>query len=412
MKPRSNLSALEITELHELLSRRLDAVGVQTQPEVAVRLLEIGGNPNAQIHDFVKVIRTDHALSGRVIKLANSAFFAQRSPVTNVDRACVVLGLERLKCVSMGFSLSRAVNDGGERDLSRRIWGHSLLRACLSSQIAKVTAPTHTAEAFVIGLMLDSGIPLVAKLSGQRYHGLLADNPSPGKLFAREIEHLEFTHVDIVTVLAKRWRFPDVLARPLEQHHLKPADPPRTDTASRLHRISYSAGLVDLQVKAEPAFSPEPISSSTPGMTTVQRLLNLGEQDLQRVVSNTVSEYKVTGEFFSDIAARIENVDDVLDQLQQSLTTMLDDQVSASLMREEKASPTRMSIGGRAVEFSSNTAGQPIAYLLDSTGQRLLTHRIAAGAETAQSLCVALGLDATSEREISDLENAIRALAA
>ncbi|MFY7896411.1 MAG: HDOD domain-containing protein, partial [Phycisphaerales bacterium] len=103
MKLRSQISASELGDLYQLLDRKLDGVGLNSQPEVAIKLLEISRNKNAQLADYAKLIRNDQAVSGRVLRLANSAFFAQRRPVTTIDRACVVLGTDRLKAVSLGF---------------------------------------------------------------------------------------------------------------------------------------------------------------------------------------------------------------------------------------------------------------------------------------------------------------------
>src|SRR5205823_4861273 len=80
-----------------------------------------------------EIIRADAALAGRVLRLANCAFFAQRQPITNLDRSCVLLGVDRLKSVALGFYLSRAAAGDPRQSLSRRIWGQSVYRACLSA---------------------------------------------------------------------------------------------------------------------------------------------------------------------------------------------------------------------------------------------------------------------------------------
>ena len=124
MKQRSLLTASQLTELHEFLGRRLDAIGIESQPEVVLRLLELSKNQDAQLRDYAGVIKTDHAISGRVLKLANSAMFAQRSAVSSLERGCTLLGIERLKAVSLGFHLSRAANtkDAASRDIARKVW--------------------------------------------------------------------------------------------------------------------------------------------------------------------------------------------------------------------------------------------------------------------------------------------------
>jgi hypothetical protein len=48
---RKDLPAAEVEALHERLNRALDGVGVDTQPKVAQRLVELSQNPDAQIKD-------------------------------------------------------------------------------------------------------------------------------------------------------------------------------------------------------------------------------------------------------------------------------------------------------------------------------------------------------------------------
>ena len=126
MKIRALLTAAEIAPLQEWLGERLERIGVESQPELVAKILELTSNPNAQLQDYAKIIKTDPGLSGRLLKLSNSALFAQRRPVTSIDRACLLLGVERLKSISLGFHMSRAAAAGcktGAKSIGREVWG-------------------------------------------------------------------------------------------------------------------------------------------------------------------------------------------------------------------------------------------------------------------------------------------------
>src|SRR5205085_6937921 len=123
MKPRTTITAAELAELYDRLDRQLDRIGLETQPRVAVRLLELVAREDSQLKDYNEAIRTDAALTGRLLRLANSAYFAQRAPVTKLERALVLLGIQRVKAVSLGFHLCRAAASAGARSVSRAGWG-------------------------------------------------------------------------------------------------------------------------------------------------------------------------------------------------------------------------------------------------------------------------------------------------
>ncbi len=202
---RARQTAQEVERTAAMLDQKLEGIGLASQPEVVLRLLKMISDPSSQIQDFAKVMRTDHAIAGRVLKLANSAIFAQRTPVTTLERACLVLGLERLKYLAVGFHLSRGAAGGAATaGLERALWGASVLRACMASELARVVAPSSVPESFVVGLMMDAGQPLMLRLLGETYQKMLVEYPEPGRLFLREGESLEFTHVDMIGALARR----------------------------------------------------------------------------------------------------------------------------------------------------------------------------------------------------------------
>lgn len=403
MKPRHQLSAAEVTALHAVLERRLEDVGVVSQPEIVVRLLKLVSDPRSALHDFAKIIKNDAAVAGRVLKLANSALFAQRMQVTSLERACLVLGLERLKSISLGFHLSRAAAGGA--DLSRKVWGESLLRACLAAELARKCAPTHVPEAFVIGLMLDAGLPLMGRLLGSAYEGVYSKHTTPAGLLRAESESLGFTHVDVITVLAKRWQFPELLSRPLELHHARPADG-RSDAAlARLHRIAYAVGQIEFA--ASETGVPE-----ARGPVVADRLLGLSQDDVAESVRRSAAEYSVNMALFHDVAQPLAMGQDLLDRVQMRLIEAVDFGVEQSIGAEQRAQPARFTINGRGVELVRERDGGAVAYLYDGQGNRLISHRFHPRGTSAMSVCDALGIDGASNDDVRGLEDRLRSLAA
>ncbi len=392
MKPRSALTGTEIAELHDFLDRKLERIGVPSRPEVALRLLELSGNPNAEMKDYAAIIRTDQAMSGRVLRLANSALFAQRSPVTSLDRACLVLGLERIKAVSLGLQLSRVISAVGSRDISREVWGQSVFRACFAAEAARVVAPSMVPEAFIIGLMMDSGVPLMTRLVGDAYPTLYADARTPGALFRRENESLGFTHVDVVTVMVRRWRFPELLTSPLSWHHTRPTDLRRTEPLHRLHRIAYAVGLLELEQESLLSTTDPKVKGAEAAVTT-QRLLGVTSQEADQILPRTLHEYVGTIELFGEVATSISDVDTLLERVSAGLAQCVDDAVEQSLAREESTGPVRLIVGGRSIEIRRLEDNSLIAYLYDSQGQRLLAHRFTDDHHSPKELEDAFGLE-------------------
>lgn len=410
MKARKLLTATELVERREYLVRQLDTIGLESQPQVAMKILELNGRPDAQLKDYANVVKTDPALSGRLLRLANSAMFAQRKAVTTVDRACLLLGLERLKAVSLGFQLSRAAAATGQKELTRKVWGQNVFRACVAAECARVIAPSHVSEAFVVGLMIDAGIPLMARFLGDAYIALHDAAPSPGKLYLTEFDQLPYTHVDVMAALAKRWKLPDLLAHPIEWHHTPPADPRRVDPVHRLHRIAYGVGLVAIPDRAADPAAPTPDAGQA-SLRPLQRLLNVPNEDLDEILQRAVKEYGASSEMFGDIAQSLGNIDELADRVQVELVRALDQLAGAELLNEEEATPHAFPFGGQRVEIELDEARMGIAYLIDSHGEKLVSQRFDPKATTTDALCELLGIEATPD-ERRPLDDYLRKIAA
>ena len=406
MKPRSELSAIEIEELHKLLEVRLETVGVPTQPEVASRILELVGKADSQISDYAKIVRMDAALTGRMLRLVNSAHFAQRSAVTSLDRACALVGIEKLKSFTLGFYLSRAAATDPAAQLSRRVWGQSVFRACLASELARKIAPRVATEAFVIGLMLDAGVPLMAKLLGEPFMELVERRVAPTKLFMSEFQGLSYTHVDVVTVLLRRWRLPSMLSRPIEWHHTRPGDSVRIDDQYHLQRIAYYVGAIDLVPTERSSVETAPLS------VMGSRVLGVAGDVLAETVRRASSEYLAASAMFAQVAENVADVDGLSARVHNQLSELLDVSAASLLGQASEASASSFQLGGLRVELRREAEGEAIACVFDSSNQAIIAHRFRPDGMDSDALREAIGLDPSPSDENARLEAFLRLLAA
>ena len=211
-----------IRKLRRNFQRVFARAKLPTSPAVASRILALMKEPDSSSADFGSVIRADPALAARLLKTANCALYAQRTPVTTIDRAVTVLGLERVKTLSLGFQLVMHLDRLGEAPFDMpEFWRQSLLRACLARAIAEAAAPERTEEAFLIGLLQDCGIVLLVQVLDTSYGRLYASSLSPGAFFAAERETFAFTHLDAIGAMAEEWQLPEDIAMPLRRHHYR-----------------------------------------------------------------------------------------------------------------------------------------------------------------------------------------------
>ena len=317
----------------------------------------------------------------------------------------MLLGLERTKAISLGFYLTRAASAPGEREVSRAVWGESVYRAGLCASLAKVVCPTLAAEAFVIGLMIDCGQPLMAKLIGPSYAEFRRQHRSPARLYAAEFHEFEFTHVDVATVLLRRWKLPPMLCRPILWHHTLPAAGKTTEHAALLQRVAYYGGAVQVTSDGD-------LAQEVPLESIAGRLFEMDSQAVASVVTRAGSEYHATIDLFSDIADRCQNVDALADAVQQQLVTLMDEQTSRSMRLQSRGGADHVVISGHRVELEPGREGEVIAILMGEGGDRIISCTIKPTLDGPEKVCGRLGLEQAKPAEVDTLMQAVRAMAA
>lgn len=407
-KRRCELSSTEVVDLHARLARQLQTIGLDTQPRVAAALLKLVQNPDSHLTDYTEIIKNDWTLTGRLLKLANSAYYAQRNPVTRLDRALVLLGLERTKAMSLGFTLARAASSPEVRELARQVWGESVYRASLAMVLARHTSPALAAEAFIVGLLLDCGQPLMARLIGPAYFALRRETRSPAKLFAAEFERLEFTHCDIAAALFQHWKLPAMLARPVIWHHTLPVAGKTADPSMLLQRLAFYAGAVRVE--------PDGVAvEASPLASTAGRLLEVGQDDLTGMLATAAAEYRGIIGLFEGHATACENVDALGDTVLTQLIQLMDEQLARSVQLESRVSGgvrAQMVVAGQRIELEPGRNGGVVAFVSSQLGERIISCTIDPATDGPEKLCNRLGIDRVEPFEAEELMQAVRAMAA
>lgn len=200
----------------------LSSPSLPSPPSTALQLLQLSRDSEADIDDYVKVIRTDPALCGRLLKAANSPLFGARSAITTLERAVAMLGISAITALTMGFSLS---NDsfavGPLKECYESYWKQSVIQAVAAERIDPSASRDARAERFMIGLMLDIGKLAMLKSEPANYtkviHSSLAQQRPLADL---EQEEFGFTHAQVGAELLSRWHLPEPLIHIVRTHHM------------------------------------------------------------------------------------------------------------------------------------------------------------------------------------------------
>lgn len=408
------MSARDVADLHDRLSRKLGDSALPTLPEVALRIMDLVGNERSTIDQFAEVIQSDQALTGRLLRLANSAHYAQRKPVTTLNRAMVLIGMDRLKAMALGFHLSKAASlDDGAFGFKRQ-WTISLFRAWFALRLAEQFDKSVSGEAFIIGLMSDAGVPLMPRLAGQRYTELITPDMPPALRLKHEFEHFEFTHVDVAAVMCRIWRFPTTLARPICLHHSPARSIERLDDGYEsqllLHAIAYFAGSLPLS----PENSDLPSNIAEAGFAALaDQLFSMTAQDMEQTLLESAEDFSATRDLFSHIVDCGLSVEAILKKANHYLGDSVEDLCEESLENERLLGRVlRFEAGGLTLEMERAVDHLVTVYINDAAGKRLLSEEINLKVQDESEIRQILLLDEASEDELQEVFDGLKRLAA
>ena len=133
---------------------------IATLPEVTLGIIELVENPRSSAQALNALIGRDPALSARVLRVVNSAFYGLPQQLGSINRAISLLGLNAVKNIAIAASLAKLFRGGAlcDRFDAKDLWTHSLAVATAARLLAKETKKVQGDESFLAGLMHDIGI--------------------------------------------------------------------------------------------------------------------------------------------------------------------------------------------------------------------------------------------------------------
>jgi len=218
------------TLVAESLENRLKQVvcnirNLPTPPIVFEQIQKVINSPETSVGDVANILSEDPAMSVKVLKLTNSAFYGLSREVDSVKQAVMIIGLEAVKNLVLSASvLSMFKSNSANKEYHENFWRHSLATALSARVIArdyqdgKVFNPD---PAFSSGLVHDIGKMVICSFlqkDHQQIQEYMEKNPEIPEAGA-EIAILGFNHVQLGRQLAITWKLPERMADTVGYHH-------------------------------------------------------------------------------------------------------------------------------------------------------------------------------------------------
>lgn len=298
----------------------IKASGLLPSPKgVALAVMQLAQDERTTNAVMARTIKADPALSGRLVKASNTVQFGRRRPVASVPDALVVLGLNTVRQLVLGFSLVSDYRSGRCTSFQyEHFWAHSLVKALAMQAITTQVRIAVPEETFLVGLLSGIGRLALATVYPQEYGQLLADAELAGdKLIAQEKLSFATDHNQLTASLMADWGLPAVFIEPT-LHHEKPAAAP-FDEASRSQALTYTLALANCL--ADICLAPEAARAARlHELFDLGKRLGLDGEKVTAVADQTVKDWQEWGRLLEVPTYPVRPFEELAEQAQDDPT--------------------------------------------------------------------------------------------
>lgn len=219
-----------------------DAGDLVSLPEVCVRINQLTEDPTSSALEIGQVISQDTALSARLLKVVNSAFYGFPGRIDTIARAITIIGTKELRDLAL-MTAACGVFTAIPPNLinMERFWHGALACGVLARILARSCQVLHPERLFVMGVLHDIGrLVMFQQLPVESRDILLISKGRDDLIVAAERAVLGFTHGEVGCELAFDWKLPSSIRSAIRWHHL-----PEQATADLLEcHLVYIANIL------------------------------------------------------------------------------------------------------------------------------------------------------------------------
>lgn len=258
-----------------------------TLPDVINRLLPLFQNENVNIDDLIDVISYDPAISARLLKVANSAYYGFMHKVATVRHSIIVLGLREMKSLALGITVFDTMKGLGSQSLISHddLWLHSIGSAMAAKMLCRSARGVNAEVAFTASLFHDIGKLVLDGFFKSDYMKVIENTSQGVIMFEAEENVFGFEHGEVGGWLCESWKLPSDLIYPvMYHHHLERVDSTWKVMAAVVHCADF------LCKRAGIGFGSDAKTEQTP--TDASEAQTIDEDDLDNVLKKEHSDIK------------------------------------------------------------------------------------------------------------------------
>jgi putative nucleotidyltransferase with HDIG domain len=215
--------------------------GLPPFPLIATRLLVLLAQEDPDTAEVCRIISAEPVYAAKVLQLANSPLFALRAQVKTLSHAMVLLGLARIRSITVTRALGDFIAPVLNLRALRICWQNSLAGALLAEKLARA-CKMDPDFAYVAGLVRDIGrLALLVKHPESFATLLTVAGEQAFDLMTTERKLFDIDHCQAGAWMIERMPLPPELIEVVAHHH----DVPEGTAFRMVHLVRVADRMTD-----------------------------------------------------------------------------------------------------------------------------------------------------------------------
>jgi len=200
-------------------------------PKVAAMVIQLTTDDDVDARQLAKLIQSDQALAGHVMRIANSPLYRPVSAFVSLQQAIARLGISAIGEIALSTSLNADLFVApGQAKLLAQLWRESLICSAWAREIARMRR-TNVESSFLAGLLCQIGKPVVVQ-------GIAEFDLDDESM----LQFIDRYHIRAGALLANVWQLPEVVGHVIIHH---PEDDYEGEHEDVVLNVQAGLGLLD-----------------------------------------------------------------------------------------------------------------------------------------------------------------------
>ncbi len=280
---------------------------------VATEIISLARDPDIEMSKVAQAVGRDPAMTAKILRIANSAFYAQRRPSQNLRQALVIIGLNAALTLALSFSLvssMRAMRPAGID--YPRFWRRALVGATAARAFCEAAKMGHPEDVFLAALLQDMAVLAIDRAS-RDFYSRLPPAATHADWITYEQQELGKDHAGYSAMLLRSWNLPERICNAVERSHSPQILPKGSDDARFASCVALGSDL------AEAVLSSERTTALGNLTKRAEQLLEMSHEQFNDVVARVLKLIPETEELYETRLIEADDAENLLAEARELL---------------------------------------------------------------------------------------------